>query len=489
MDSILAEDSKHGSPANQSPLDITILCTDLSLFCDTNTDSHKAAVRRFSIHVSPFFQKSLLNSIRIVTASSGEVALLLDDDVQREHNRPNDEDEDTTMGSSDGVKISKVVQKNQDSVSKCVDVIEATLDEFVFAGLSRHKLAADGAGGNPFSVSYSVIDSTFLGFKYLSREWIRDSLRGEFSGRIQFDLPATVGGTQCSVALNAAYQTFPFAVDSLQAKFLGWDMVFLSNLDIRVSQIIPLSSVDVSLLFGVPITVTPFGDDYTQFQEMEILARALFRVLQEQQVAILLRGTANDLIDGVHPQKSSCGLFQSHEQLFILMAQELPTSVGLIPSSGLLFRIAHADQLLGEATYSTVKVGREKTGAEGDKEAQYFELVEESFAALQLSPFNPLDLASQPMIHHDRSLKFRYTGESVSVCTAVPGYDNELNLLSVVHDSSMGDGYAGSDSSPRSCSSVWNDASGVGASGPPPTQEEGLEEEDAPQLPALGEDL
>lgn len=493
VDSILAEDAKLGPSEKHSPLTVTILCADASVFCDTSVEAHKAAADRFVDRVAPSFHKSLLNSIQIITATSGELALRLDDDAPSDAGK--DADGDATMHGSDDRSQggpSEQLQNHQDAVLKCVDVVQETLDEREYASTLRHGVTTGSEEGNLIHVSYSVIDSTSIGFKSLSRQWIRDSfLVSRLSCRLHFDLPATADGTQCSVALEAGYQIFPYAINSPHAKMILSDLDHLSSLDIRVTQLVPLSSIDASLLFGIPMTVRHgLENDYAQFQEMEVLVRSLFRLLQEQELAILLRGTSNknEASKHAHVSTSSCGLFQSnsssHEHLFMLMAQESPGSVGQSPPCGLLYRIAHADQLLTEATQSTVQSEHSKLAADEEMEAQYAEYIEEAFAAMNLSPFNPLDLALQHPTSpfRQRSLNVVTAVETVGTMNEVevgPPKESQRASAASVFDDTAGIGSStiagGADDSAyrndddgiltehtrklfqQSCSSVWND--------------------------------
>lgn len=142
---------------------------------------------------------------------------------------------------------------------------------------------------------------------------------------------------------------------------------------------VPLSSVDAGLLYGVPLMLrSGVTGNFDQFQEMEILSRVLFRHLQERDLAILLRSTA------------SCPNGQRHEQLFLLMAQEFPQTTKQPPQTGLLFRYAQADQLLAEATPT-----RPCPALQDELGLQYSEYVEESLNTLDCDSFNPLLRASQ----------------------------------------------------------------------------------------------
>jgi hypothetical protein len=464
VDSILAKDAKLDPSTKRTALDITLLCTDVSLFCDTNTKAHKAAVERFASHVAPFFRKSLLNSIQIITAITGKIALRLDDQGQC-NSAPKDADEDTTMKGSEAVPLSKVaVQNQEDALSKCVDVIEATFDELEYTVPSRHGVATGSESGNPINIAYSVMDSSSVGYKCLSRQWIRDSLLvRRLACRLHFDLPATFDGTQCSVAFEATYQIFPFAINSPQAKMLSSDLVHLSKSDIQVTQLVPLSSIDASILFGIPMTVRAgLENDYVQFQEMEVLVRSLFRLLQERELAILLRGTTKRANENVYNPISSGGLFQSNssssEQIFVLMAQELPLSVGHSPPTGLLYRIAHADQLLAEAAKSNLKSDSNKLTSDEEMEAQYTEYIEEALSGMELRPFNPLDETSRQPTSPPRQRIYNVSAAVEPVGTTSATFKE--SSMSISREENSPDE---SELQSASAASVFDDTAGIGS--------------------------
>lgn len=464
--------------------------------------------------MAPSFRKSLLDSIQVVMATTGELALRIDDKTQAcsvpskdvcasIHDKP--------------VSPSIWVNNQEDSVAKCIEVIEATLDELEYTAFSQHGVTTGIEGSNPINVSFSVIDSSPIGYKYLSRQWIRDSLSmNQLSCRLNFDLPSAIDGTHCSVAFEAAYQIYPFAINSLQAKMLSSDLYYLSHLDFQVTQLVPLSSIDTSLLFGIPMKVRAgLENDYAHFQEMSVIVRTLFRLLQERELAILLRGTAKRTDESAYNSASRYGLFQSHsssmEQMFVLMAQEVPSLAGHSPPSGLLCRIAHADQLLVEATKPTALGEAKYMASDQELEAQYTEYIEEALSRVDLGPFNPFDVASQQLTcshrhgSNDCSSKVEALNATydllkvLSTCGSNHAYtpvecDPQSTSASGVFDDSAGIGstiatendydvFIDGDilifkDSQQWPSCVWNDRSSIGASDDRPTQETMAEDEE-----------
>jgi hypothetical protein len=406
--------SSHNMHKNRAPIDITIMCSDVSLFSDTNLDSHKIALEAFIKHVSLYFDQALLKSIRIVTAKTFGKILI------RHERIADDSIVEMKTGNMNYEIPNGVSQENhlEQAIKKCVRMIEWTMDDLENKCNALLKVDAHLEGDSTFSFSFSMIDNTTMGFMELSRELIRESLRGRqirLSCRLKnIDLPPSTDGTQCSMSLEASCQVFPFSVNSLHAKMLSMDMDRLAAMDLQVMKLIPLSCIDASLLFGIPMVVrTGLETDYVQFQEMKILVRCLFHVLQVQQQAILLRGSpsikAHANTTAFDDYKGD-GLFHSEatnspSHFFVLMAQEIPSTFlvgGVAPNSGLLFRMAHADQLITEMPNSNMDSGHtgssyspDTAECEPEMAMQYMQYIENSLSELDISSFNPIfDFAS-----------------------------------------------------------------------------------------------
>jgi len=451
VETVCAKDAKAGpTAAARTPLRVTIVSTDVALFCDTDVESHMAAVDRFVAQIAPFS----LDCVQIVVATTTSLGL------QEAHGtKKKDGDADEAMELLEGGNggSNAAIENHEDALNRCIDAIQTKLDEAEEAVTSRLGVGAE-AGGT-LNVSFTVIDGSPVAFKFLSRQWIRDTLLvNRTSGSLRFDLPETLDGTQCSVSLEIGYQIFPFAINSLLAAMLMEDLSGMAKMD--VLQLVPLSSVDASLLFGVPMTVRAgLESDYAQFQEMEALVRSLFKILQDQELAIVLRAPSNT--------KSTKGLFlsssSSTEQHFVLMAQELPKSLGQPPCTGLLYRFANADQLLGEATVAT---GSNLLNGNEEMESQYTEYIDAALATLTCIPFNPLhsgemapmsapspgsELSAQGYVELGTDEHPSLSSANAEATAEKANEDDDAMSIGSHHGSS-----------PKQ-SSVWNDASGVGA--------------------------
>ena len=206
---------------------------------------------------------------------------------------------------------------------------------------------------------------------------------------------------------------FPFMVHSYHAKFLTIDLDELSLMHMEVVQTMPLSMIDVSLLFGIPLVVRAgLETDYAQFQDMKVLVRSFFTVLQRQQKAILLRGSKQFRLEKstVSNEHVHAGFSYPAEQYFLLMSQETPTaminteSVSAGPSSGLLFRIAHFDYLLHDKSMTERVHDQYITDGDCETEIQYMEYIENSLSTLSFSMYNPFTISIPNNGLHDEPI-------------------------------------------------------------------------------------
>ena len=126
VDAIIAEDSSFPGfissntlKASKGPINVTIVCSDVSLFCDTNIVTHRTGVQAFLDHVTPYFQQGLLSSIAITAAmASGQLELSSNDNDENENRSPD---------------LTSIEQKgnHQKAMQECVHMIEWTLHDFM----------------------------------------------------------------------------------------------------------------------------------------------------------------------------------------------------------------------------------------------------------------------------------------------------------------------------------------------------------------------
>ena len=406
MDSIIAEDttftgfiSSKTLKANKGAINVSIICSDVSLFCDTNDDSHRAGVQVFIDHVTPYFQQGLLSSIAITVATkSGQLALSTEE---------NDENVIPLEASGRPLHATTIEQQenHQKAMQNCVRMIEWTLHDFT-NGIhqSRNDLT-----GSSLRCSFVLVKNSIIDFMALSHSLVRTTLTGcnaRLDCRLRrIDLPVSGDGTHCSISLEASYEVFPFTVHSFHTKFLSSDLDDLSTMNLKVVQIIPLAMIDASLLFGFPLVVRAgLEQDYAQFEEMKILVRSLFTVLQTQEQAILLRGSSHRKSNKRTTDKMEhldSGFSNPSEQYFVLMSQEIPSTLlntenAARPSSGLLCRIAHCDHLLHDKYMTDSVFGHTiQTDDDRETEIQFTEYIENSLSTLSIGTYNPFTISKR----------------------------------------------------------------------------------------------
>jgi len=110
---------------------------------------------------------------------------------------------------------------------------------------------------------------------------------------------------------------------------------------------------------------------------MECLTSAFFYFLQERELALLLCSRASN-------ERNECDI-QNHST-FMLMAQEFPKAMHQPPNTGILFRYAHANQLLAEANPA-----RPHAAFSSELAAQYADYIEQALGVLHCDTINPLD--------------------------------------------------------------------------------------------------
>lgn len=380
-------------------------------------------------------------------AKTGTLASVLDGKKTDNQDTDGDAVMDTELDDS------HLIHKHGLVISECVRTIQTQLVAQADNDFQKNRSILD-AGESPMNISFSVIDNSTVGYQFLVRQWVRDALLAQnlHSSNLELDLPETLDGTQCSVSLDVSYQVFPFSADSAECTRFLTDLQLLSESKLEVVQLVPLSSIDAGLLFGIPMLVrVGLASDLDQFQVMQFLVRSLFSLLNERESAVLLRRTG-----GKTPKSASTGIFHSSEQTFLLMAKELPKTAHGAPNSGILYQYAHADQLLAEATLPTNEVAL----LDEDTQRQYADYVEQALECLECSPVNPLyaDDALCAVLPSLPTLRTQVDSPTRPAIQRVESTASPVAGKRTLVDS------------PGSEASVWNDAAGVGSRGPPPSK-------------------
>jgi len=201
----------------------------------------------------------------------------------------------------------------------------------------------------------------------------------------------------------------------------------LSPSDVEVVQTIPLSSVDSSLIYGVPMSARAGSEnDISRYDEMKMLARHLWKYLSRSDMGLVLRAhftrSSDDDSKGERsPPNSSLGHHSSSgEQLFLLICEEAvekpqPQALldhdsnpdtseamqivpdidhrhqGEAPCHGMLYRYATKSQIL---RFGNEEKRLEENQAEGDTSKEvsdhYLDYIERSLDTLVKTGLNPL---------------------------------------------------------------------------------------------------
>jgi hypothetical protein len=386
----------------------------------------------------------LLSSIAITTAvKKGHLALSLEENSENEkHNATSDKSPDSTA--------SELIENHRKAMQDCVRMIDWTLDDFMTGIHSPH----NDLCGSSVSCSFTMIKNSIVDFMALSHSLVRTELIAR-STRLacrlrRIDLPVSGDGTHCSISLEASYEMFPFTVHSYHGKFLSSDLDDLSLMHLEVVQSIPLPMIDASLLFGIPLVVRAgLETDYAQFQEMKMLVRSFFTVLQKQERAILLRGTSQCRWDKHTNTKYSKenlhdGFSYPPEQYFLLMPQETPTNMinaeigSAGPNSGLLFRIAHSDYLLHDKYVmdSTPELYL-PTDDDRETEIQYMEYIENSLSTLDVGMYNPFTIYLPNNEQSNRPTIFENAGSDGDMQTSTNVFGEEQSPLPIQDPTSI----------------------------------------------------
>ena len=334
-----------------SPRPITLFTTDANLFAtDMTSESHIHGLEQFWKRIYSSFQTNTVSSITIIIVETTSMMQMMkslksyDNDVSSLN--------DYSMGTSSSFP-------NRLAVIQCVNDIRRRIWE-----MSR---AQDFESTTPINLHFEIMDGNLIAFQSLLQSWVKESFaqtyalyEGGVQGRLSFDLPETLDGTMCQLSLDLQYTVLPRSINSLATKELVEDMQRISMLSpscVEVVQTIPLSSVDSSLIYGVPMSArASLENDISRYNEMKVLARQLWVYLGRNDVALVLR--ARDVDD----EDDDVG---SEDQLFLLVCEQavqrqtdaasalniVPDKQGSESSSschGMLYRYATKSQLLRE---------------------------------------------------------------------------------------------------------------------------------------------
>lgn len=387
--------------ATKSPYDLFIFTTDSTLFSGTDPESHVAEFDRFWRCVSNSIRTDTVSSLKIVIVDTTSAARLMKTARDNDSLALNDES-------------SNAVLPNRLHVFQCVNKIQQRIQDLPNSALKVQLEFMDG-----------VVD-----FQTLLQMWVRESFHQTYQietgasnvdGKLRFELPETIDGTMCSISLDLSYTILPNRIDSPSTVELVRDMKMLSSLSpasVEVLQAIPLQSVDSSLIYGVPMYARAgLEHDLSQYDQMKMLVRQLWKYLSRNEVALILRvrGEAEEedehngpLIDSKRGGRNQCC-----DQLFLLTSQvavkkqsiqfnpesSMESSKALevcpdrerkgeAPCNGILYRYATKNQILHFGSEeSDSKLADEDDSAEANEYMDYIERSMDMLTSAGLNPF------------------------------------------------------------------------------------------------------
>jgi hypothetical protein len=338
---------------NQSlPLEFTILTSDMALFSETCSTKHVDCFERFAQKMKTLSQTDRISIIRLIVVETHMLAIGIDQSPTAESGR-------------DAYKKAR---------TECISAIKGVMDEIEING------SPTSSTGQLVQYSLSLMDGSISSYKALSCKIFRENLGvHNLRRQIGFDLPETPDGTQCRMYFDIFFQIFPYKLGSQEAKTLVEDLHRLSHSTLEIIQLVPVSCVDASLLYGVPFSVNPvLEQNFDRNEETECLTTVFFRYLQERDLSILFRASPST--------GQPAGIDRPNDvQNFLLMPQEFPEAMNTPPRSGLLFHYAEANQLISEAVQMNLN-----RNLDTDMGIQYTEYIESAMSTLDCKPFNPL---------------------------------------------------------------------------------------------------
>jgi hypothetical protein len=436
---------KGGSDSKHDARDITIITNDICFLADTNKASHKRGMDIFWERVKPHFLNSVVRRIQIVLSVTN--AVVVDTAGENKESESNSADNDTQYDQEGSERIESLARQREISVADCLSSIQNHFSERAENEFKANRSFIQFAAKviPSINITITAIENTCLGFMSILRQWSREFLSGLY--RLTFALPETLDFDQCSVCLDMVYKIMPFSLDSTFARAAMEDLARLSDAELEVVKLVPVASIDASLLYGVPIEVRPaLENDLAQHNQMRLLVRSLFKQMSLKDCALLLNtrrfGKSIDSKDT---------LFHSNDQALLLMVEEVPSTLKgeNAPSSGVLYRTAVSDHLVSDATSCDILTRSEDSGDTIEPLSEY---VDACMECLECSSLNPLYMEAKGIRHrHIVSTSKKYAHAQSQNFTKTSNQLQKSASMSFAATGTTED------------TSAWTDASGVGS--------------------------
>ncbi|KAL7544219.1 hypothetical protein ACHAWF_012794, partial [Thalassiosira exigua] len=374
---------------SSGPRAVTLFTTDVNLFADVRSSAHVEGLERFWKRVQSGHLAVSSLTISIVETSTATAA------------------------------SAKVPDRLR--VVRCVNDVRRRVRELA----EDHLRSSERM---PVDVDVDFVEGCDVSFRTLLQEWVGESFAKTFAGpssrgngsgahgRLNFDLPETLDGVTCSITLDLECAVLPDSLRSSATRDLADDVGRISALSpssVEVVQTAPLSSVDSSLIYGVPMRARAgMEDDVAAYGEMKALTRNLWRHLGRNDVALVLRARSGASEEGPVEGRSS-DRRPSGEQLFLLVCEEAvqkPTQAldrysdpdaaealnvqpdgrrrGEAPCQGVLYRYATKRQILRCGSEEKSRGSEEEE--ENELSNHYLDYIERSLDTIVKTGLNPL---------------------------------------------------------------------------------------------------
>ena len=331
------------------PIEVVILTSDVALFTDLHKDNHSKASQGFWERVQNHFASKVIDSIQIYVLDSR---------------------------AREGIPLG-ICDANENSIRLMISDISCTL---------RNTFVTNYTSTGSGMLDMKVVDSSLVILSKLLRQWLRKLIGGS---HIEFELPETIDGSVCSIALDLEYKLLPYSLVSHEVQHMIAEANILTTLNkIEVVKVIPVQSIDASLMFGIPmIAKVGCESDAIRYLEMRKVVRQLWKWLSINDSALLLC------------VQKSCAEGDTFTQHYYLLLTDSPAysedNEHTHPKSinGVIFRYAIGDQILYDENNDEY---REDLFNFDESDEQYFEYIERSMEYVdqhdQQSIFSPFSL-------------------------------------------------------------------------------------------------